>query len=190
MRFLRNETRSEHQKIERDFDLDERVRSVDGYRALLEDLTPYYLALEEKLEFVDVWGAIALNPLARRKSPLLASDLLQLGGIAADGPVVLPDVSTVARALGCVYVLEGSTLGGQIIAKTIRERLGEDVPCAFFKGYGKRTASMWREFGESMDDFGASTNSHHEILGGARDTFASLGSWLSRRKSAAGETVR
>ena len=41
----------------------------------------------------------------------------------------LPDLQGVQEALGCLYVVEGSTLGGQVIARHLRQTLGVDPRC-------------------------------------------------------------
>ena len=57
-----------------------------------------------------------------------------------------------ARFLGAMYVVEGSTLGGQYIAKHVEERFGlrEGKGNSYFRGYGEHTGSMWRSFKEEM----------------------------------------
>lgn len=53
-----------------------------------------------------------------------------------------------ASFLGAMYVMEGSTLGGQYIARHLERVLtlkpGEGD--AYFRGYGDRTGEMWRSF--------------------------------------------
>ena len=60
---------------------------------------------------------------------------------------VLP-LNNAAKALGCLYVLEGATLGGVLIARHVRASLGfdGDAGSAFYLGYGPRTGAMWRGF--------------------------------------------
>jgi heme oxygenase len=42
--------------------------------------------------------------------------------------------------------LEGSTLGGQVIAKLLRQSSLINPPLTFFAGYGDQTDQMWNEF--------------------------------------------
>ncbi|WP_419805385.1 biliverdin-producing heme oxygenase [Terriglobus sp.] len=57
-----------------------------------------------------------------------------------------------SRFLGAMYVLEGSTLGGQYIAHHVEAALqlqpGEGD--RFFRGYGKETMPKWREFQQAL----------------------------------------
>lgn len=57
-----------------------------------------------------------------------------------------------ADFLGAMYVVEGSTLGGQYIAKHVGEKfiLSDGCGNAYFRGYGDRTGSMWRSFKQEL----------------------------------------
>ena len=50
--------------------------------------------------------------------------------------------------MGCLYVLEGATLGGVVIRRHPEQklRLGPDNGAAFFHAYGPDTGRRWREF--------------------------------------------
>ncbi|HEY9155092.1 MAG TPA: biliverdin-producing heme oxygenase, partial [Opitutaceae bacterium] len=65
----------------------------------------------------------------REKTVWLREDLAALGVSSGDIDALprceeLPDLTSAARALGSFYVWEGSTLGGQIISRHLREKLG------------------------------------------------------------------
>lgn len=62
-------------------------------------------------------------------------------------------VGTVAEALGSMYVLEGSALGGQVIAATVARTLGltPKTGTAYFNGWGERTGANWREFRQVLE---------------------------------------
>ena len=49
-----------------------------------------------------------------------------------------------SAAIGCFYVLEGSALGGTVLAGRILERLG--WTSRFYGIYGARTGAMWHAF--------------------------------------------
>ena len=81
---------------------------------------------------------------------LAALDLRPLPARAA----VLPQLRTAAEALGSLYVLEGSALGGQLIASGLRRRLGIESHNggAYFNGCGSGTAARWREYRHLVED--------------------------------------
>jgi heme oxygenase len=60
----------------------------------------------------------------------------------------LPQVHTFQRGLGCLYVLEGSTLGARLISGRIESRfgIGDGSGGAFFNAYGESVGQKWAEF--------------------------------------------
>jgi heme oxygenase len=95
----------------------------------------------------------------RRRSPLIAADLEVLGGEVPEvdagegerwfGEFLRGDAGERDAAfLGAMYVMEGSTLGGQYIARQVEKTLGlaPGRGDAYFRGYGDETGPMWRAF--------------------------------------------
>jgi heme oxygenase len=85
------------------------------------------------------------------------------------------DVSTRERALGVLYVLEGATLGGAVIARIVRRRLG--VTPAFFGAGGAAIGARWRAFGAAVDAF-AGGAAPADMRLAATECFEHLESWL------------
>mgnify|MGYP006161253249 CR=1 FL=1 len=98
----------------------------------------FIAACEQRL---DIGAAPPSLGIERRlKAPLLRSNLRALG---CSAPAIdriafceqLPHVERWPAALGYFYVIEGSTLGGQLLARHFRERLGAgDEALAFLLG--------------------------------------------------------
>jgi heme oxygenase len=89
----------------------------------------------------------------RARSELIESDLLALGlsrREIAELPrcTDLPRLSCTEDLAGCLYVLEGACLGGQVIARALRERLGvaKGSGASFFTGDAEGTSARWRLF--------------------------------------------
>jgi heme oxygenase len=100
---------------------------------------------------------------SRSKLGLLRHDLAHLGqptvreegarrgcGSAVAG-IELPGLAAV---FGSLYVLEGSALGGQVIARSARTSLGlhPDNGAAYFNGLGTHTGARWTEFRRSLEE--------------------------------------
>jgi heme oxygenase (biliverdin-IX-beta and delta-forming) len=84
-----------------------------------------------------------------RRAFLVDRDLAALGIPALDTHAAfVPTLTDRAEALGSLYVMEGSALGGQLIAANLRHRLGIDADNggAYFNGCGRGTALRWREY--------------------------------------------
>jgi len=78
------------------------------------------------------------------------------------------------EALGAMYVIEGSTLGGNVIAKQLSKTEGfEDVTFNFFGCYQENTGSMWKNFKEVLDTEVTEEN-YNEVLSGAKKLYTFL----------------
>jgi len=59
-----------------------------------------------------------------------------------------PDLDSPAQAVGCLYVLEGSNLGGRVIYRQLQASLKIDRErgARFFHGHGEAAEAMWGGF--------------------------------------------
>lgn len=188
-RRLREGTREAHVRAESRFALDSRLLDRAAYRDLLLLLRSYYRPLEATLVKVDGWELLepAIDPGRYRRAGLIDEDLKRLPEAAALAPhdedhPRLPELPSLARALGCLYVLGGSALGGRIVAAEARRRLPGCVPVAFLSSRGHSLGEDWRTLQAALDRFGAHSGraAVHETMGGALETFDTFGSWLER----------
>ena len=104
---------------------------------------------------------------------LVQQDLAALGLPRMALAVSLATPDTPAAALGSLYVLEGSALGGQFIAAAARRQLGlaPEHGTAYFHGCGSTTALRWREFLLRLQTDFASSESRAQAVLGATTTF-------------------
>jgi len=182
---LRAETRAEHDAIENVLDLTSESLTLDAYRRILERFYGFYKPLEAGLLNVGGWKERGLDLAERRKTHLLETDLHYFGVNDLDKlPICtdLPPHGTVAAAFGCMYVLEGSTLGGQIISQKIRNHLSvfPDTGGMFFHGYASGTFPMWQAFRASIASCVKSCD-EDEVVFAAKETFLKLHQWISSR---------
>ncbi len=92
----------------------------------------------------------------------------------------IPHVTNVLQAFGVMYVMEGSTLGGQIITKMLRHK---DIKIAnngltFFEGYKENTPMMWKNFTACLDDNFQTDEQINQIVLSAKDTFIKMKEWI------------
>lgn len=190
---LRDRTRPAHEATERLLGLLDPAWSADRYRALLRRFFGYYDPLEARIAVAADWPALGFDWPRRRKTPLLERDLLASGDSPDTVAVLprcshLPAVGGLPQALGCLYVLEGSTLGGRLIVRHLKgvpELAGMEA-FAFFSSYGDQVGPMWRAFGEFLTTHagGAGGADGEAVIAAACDTFATLGTWLRDGESA------
>ncbi|HEX2570655.1 MAG TPA: biliverdin-producing heme oxygenase [Polyangia bacterium] len=183
---LKSGTSAEHERIERAVPLlaDDLDRAT--YGRYLEKLLGFYEPLEQALA-PHPWHLVGIDFAARRKTELLVRDLCYLGyDEAALANVArcaaLPPLPDLPAALGCLYVLEGSTLGGQILSRHVARRLGLSpaTGAAFLAPYGKAVGPMWRTFSERLEAFPCDEATQDRMVESARATFHALERWLTR----------
>lgn len=150
--------------------------SCNEYTVLVKGNYIVHRLLEEKLR-----GVIpAHHPIdlpAREKLPLLIRDLEDLGidhekldiEFAA---AYLPAITSLPAAVGCLYVLEGSTLGGNVIYKALKKSPAtSSFPMNYYCCYGAQTGAMWKAFTDQINAMQISEHDEAEIITNAKQTF-------------------
>jgi len=147
---LRAATRGRHDRIERLLGFDSAM-PLPRYGAILLGFQRFLAAWEAELH--EALPARLHGWLAGRgRQAFVAEDLAFLGASVPAQPLrrvprCLPQRS-VPAAFGSLYVIEGSALGGQVIAPRLERELGlaPGRGASYFHGYGESTGAMWREF--------------------------------------------
>lgn len=80
---------------------------------------------------------------------------------------------TTAFAMGYMYVIEGSTLGGRMLLKHVKTTLGfdEEAGARFFSGYGANTGTMWKQFLQILTGYAVGNECEEEVIAGANHAF-------------------
>jgi heme oxygenase len=165
---------------------------LDGYREHLERLHGLWAPLEAELARLLPVLPPELRASERWKLPLLVKDLEALGHDAASlarlpRATRLPQLTGLPEALGCFYVLEGSTLGGQLILRHLQRHFAAASAggFAFFRAYGEEVGPMWRAFGAVVSGASAAAASEDfdaRVVRAAQDTFDAFEAWLRRER--------
>ena len=182
---LKSETRPHHERAERVVRLMEPGLTPDGYRCHLEALYGLYLPLESLLAVRLAGRFPELRLPERWKLPLLEVDLRSFGHDEASLARLPrlpypPPLSGVPEALGALYVLEGATLGGQLLLRHLTRHF-EGLPVggfAFFRAYGEAVGPMWKAFGEALTRACPEPALAPRVVRGAQDTFEAFEAWL------------
>jgi heme oxygenase (biliverdin-IX-beta and delta-forming) len=167
-----------------------RLRDVDSYARLLAALYPLYAFIEDRLEAFAEWPALdpPLDVRRRRRSHLLAADLGVLGLEPDPGRVhngALPRIAEFASAFGALYVIEGSKLGGRVLARQVSAAVGAPAEgaLAFLRGGGSDDAgALWKELLATLDGYATQSDAatRDAILAGAVETFDCFDRRLAR----------
>ena len=157
-----------------------KTRTIEDYSKLLDIFYGYFKPLEDRI-------ALFINPHLlpdfeeRRKAQAIVKDKEHLGvntnvNVSAD----LPMVANLNQALGVMYVLEGSTLGGVHISGMIKKNLGidNDRGLSFFSGYGNETMEKWESFKQLLNNHPQQKEDEEEVIATANNTFLQFKEWI------------
>ncbi|GMA15430.1 heme oxygenase (plasmid) [Deinococcus metallilatus] len=173
---LKQATQRQHQEVEALMPVMQPSLSREAYARLLRQLHAVVGPLEAQLLTLPLPAPFEID--LRLKEPLLLRDLAALPDTPPVRPAS-PHLAGVPEALGALYVLEGATLGGQVITRHLRRTLGltPESGSAYFHGYGPATGRMWQAFGEALDGQVA-LDDEARVIGGAQKTFQAFGDAL------------
>ncbi|SFE22214.1 Heme oxygenase [Paenibacillus algorifonticola] len=191
---LKEETADNHKQIE-----DNRFAKAILNQTL--NITDYSLYLQKFYGFIKpverhiaAWAeAQNLQELriflqSRAKSPLLERDLIALGLSEEQVQQLpeckqLPELAAAASVLGYMYVIEGSTMGGQIITRQVRKFLPftdhASEGTAYFNAYGTETRAKWAEFSQFVSESALTEEEANQVVETAKQTFLTLEVWFN-----------
>jgi heme oxygenase (biliverdin-IX-beta and delta-forming) len=139
---LRSATADRHRRLDARWARMAPALELDGYQRFLVGLARVVAPVETAINGVDATTDLDLDWPSRRKADLLDEDLATLG---ADRPPPLdaPPLTGPHPAMGALYVLEGSMLGGRVVARTVMDTLGPTAPVRYLRAYGDDAAARW-----------------------------------------------
>lgn len=179
---LRHETADLHRLVESDVGLPEAVRNRSDYVALLERLHGFHSMVEGlwfDARWERDWASLEIELSLHQRTAQLADDLFMLGVHATPGRARDLDLRTFGEVLGSLYVVEGSSLGGLVLAPHLRAAAG-DVPMSFFASEGRHHPKPWRAVKAALCDFEERTGDHVRVVDGARATFEAFRAHVGR----------
>ncbi len=180
---LRSATHPLHQRLEQQLNVLSPEFSLTDYRRLLLGFLGYYRPLERHLSALpDMERWLPDSGRRFNKTALLEQDLVNLGVAQTLLDTLpecknLPDCGNRSQVFGCLYVIEGSTLGGQVMNRHLQATLGLGAAdgTAFFSGYGAETGALWKILLRCLDDPALDQTATVQT---AVETFISLENWL------------
>jgi heme oxygenase (biliverdin-IX-beta and delta-forming) len=190
---LRLVTRDAHLRLEAEVDFDGRLTSLEVYRHFLEAFLRFIRPVEAVLEGLDL-TKLGIDYSSRRKTGWIETDLKDLGHTNESLEHLgsfeeLPELTEPVEALGAMYVLEGSSLGRQVMLTKLEARLDirPDWAGHFFSGYGKQTGPMWQSFVAVLNAVGKAPDAARLIEASSLATFAAFEKCLADSRMRGGE---
>ena len=180
---LRVSTRAAHEDLETAVEIEQQFLSRKAYSGYLLRLLGAHEVAERALSPFD-FGALGFDYGGRRKSELLRADLCH-SGIAGSRLSAQPtyqslELQSLAEALGCVYVVEGASLGARAVLPQIKRVLGfdEHAGASYFAGLGEEGKVIWRACLNAIIAIPPRSAEADQVVGGAHATFAAFRAML------------
>lgn len=183
---LKSQTAQIHENLERELNLLRSDFTLHHYHFTLKRFYGFYDLFEYSLRKSE-YSNFMTN---RYKSFLLEQDLNFLGytnkEISNLPRARIPPLNTDEEILGALYVLEGSTLGSQVLFRHFSEKFSfnPEEGLKFFNCYGSSTGQYWREFLAFLErELQEKKLTDDLIIESAQKTFLLLGNWLTAKES-------
>lgn len=150
------------------------IRSDADYADFLKHFYAYFNRVEQVIAPY-ITADLLPDHAERRNSSYLKQDIEALGAdVKALPAVTVPEITNTVQALGALYVMEGSIMGGPIIVKML-EKFGITKGVSFFSGYGEATGQMWGKFIAILNAEANSRIDEEQAIATANSTFSHFG---------------
>lgn len=181
---LRAGTHTLHVALEKRLPFFSDSLDLERYTQLLAAYYGFYQALESNLLACELPEGFELS--TRLKTPALQQDLRALNVHIEALPLCdnFPPLNNPASVLGVLYVLEGATLGGNVLRKHVSEQLGLDADngCAFLYVYGESTGKQWKAFLDYLGSVPLDAPAQALAVHAACSTFSCFEQWLEHQE--------
>jgi len=182
---LRDATRSRHERLDSSLRIAAPDATYADYVGHLAALLGWLHPVEQHF-WQRTWPA-RLQPTQRsHKAEWIHEDLRAAAAAGVPAPPLqdcteLPDTDgPQAYALGVLYVVEGSQLGGRMLYK----RYSQAHPGGSFRylaGYGEALGGLWKDYLAFLEEALDTPEAMAQACRGACDAFDTLNRWLAAR---------
>lgn len=171
---LKQSTHDLHEKIDTTIMTKHPFESTENYLRFLS-LQFYFLRDVEVLYTHPALLECIDDLPMRSRIRLLEQDFFDLGYPLPSGRLepVLSDTTELARALGWLYVVEGSKVGAAMLGQQVQKKLSlnGEYGARFLAGPGAGRGSAWRHLVHLIDNIELDAYQEEAIVFGARQAF-------------------
>jgi heme oxygenase len=169
---IKEATKAAHQDLEKKVVLKlKAIGSNADYADVLKHFYAYFQEVEQAIAPF-ITNELLPDHAERRNSEYLKKDIEELGATVDELPAVtVPQIENTVQALGAMYVMEGSIMGGPIIVQMLA-KYGVNKGISFFSGYGEATGMMWGKFVAVMNAEAANEAEEASAIDTANQTFS------------------
>lgn len=142
------------------------VRSK-AYKEYLQKLLAIHIPVESiALANKEQWQKYGIEIEQHCRTSMLEDDLKALGIMQKPQGVLACEDWGFAKIVGALYVLEGSTMGGQILRERLSYIKGDDGLSAtrYFGAYKEKTIPQWLHFSRFIDRYAAENKEESALV--------------------------
>lgn len=169
---IKEATKAAHLQLEKK--VIEKMKAIRSNSDYADFLTYFYTYFSQVEKAIAPFITEQLLPdyKDRRNSAYLKNDIEELGNQVNEVPAInLPQLENHLQALGALYVMEGSIMGGSIIIKML-EKGGITKGISFFSGYGEATGQKWGMFVSVLNQQAENEAQQAVVIAAANEAFA------------------
>lgn len=151
----------------------------EEYAQYLRHMLKFHSFVEEKIREIPEVEKVIDDCPQRLRSASLKRDLQSLNCDIDRSPSLYHlSIRNLSQAIGVMYVLEGSSLGAQVIAKQLeRHPFIDSERLNYFRHYGPNLGKFWQRFIQNMESaYSRNELDSEQVLAAARATFQTLNS--------------
>ena len=176
LKYLKEETKELHREVEAVFYgkqiMDSSLTKIQYTEMIVKNQYIFH-SIEGilKTEFTDFFENLKYQPNLNRQD-LLDKDIIYLGIQTVDFSVKLPTYLSTQEVAGALYVMEGSMLGGKMIARCLERNTNLDkISDYYFYNSDKDIKTEWNEFRTFISEFINPSSDYSLVKEGAVNTF-------------------
>lgn len=171
---IKESTKVGHQETEKKVVLRiKNISSNEDYVELLKCFYAYFNSVEKAI--APYINSVLPDYKERRNSSYIKADIEELGGTIEKLPVATAaNVNDSLEAMGALYVLEGSIMGGPFIVQMLQKK-GIEKGFSFFSGYGAESGQKWASFTAALNILPKTESDNAKAVDTARETFTRFG---------------
>lgn len=173
---LRDQTAVLHRAVEEQLGVPGNISTTVDYVTLLRRMLAFHRATERALHderWTRGWADVRITIGDHDRADSIERDLRELNAVGELAPPRFR-LSSIGEALGCLYVVEGSSLGGKTIGPHLRQRLGP-VPTGYYDGDGRDHPRPWRSLQAALGAYELTNRDGDDVVSGAVSTFELIG---------------
>lgn len=170
---LKEQTKSYHDTLEELYltkNLVDKTITKDEYITYLNGLLCLHESVESQLLRFS-WEDIRIEIKSYLRKELLQKDLLVLGDKSDLKGCEGIELKSFNEALGFLYVLTGSTMGGKILAQKVLEIPALESANNYFNAFGEQTMMLWGDFMQKFTRYVEQNSVQDEVMEGAKNCY-------------------